>query len=101
MRGLYFDHILTSITLALMLAAPLGAFAQDSNEPAATFNERFPAVLHARLRLRRRHEMRRIFRRRGPHEPNHRHRRLLRARRERPRSRRAAEQDDEIAPSYT
>jgi hypothetical protein len=24
-----------------MLAAPLGAFAQDSNEPAATFNERF------------------------------------------------------------
>ena len=26
-----------------MLAAPLGAFAQDSSEPAATFNERFPA----------------------------------------------------------
>jgi len=43
MRGPYFDHILTSMTLALMLAAPLGAFAQDSNEPAATFNERFPA----------------------------------------------------------
>ena len=43
MRGPYFDHILTSImTLALMLAAPLGAFAQESNEPAATFNERFP-----------------------------------------------------------
>jgi hypothetical protein len=43
MRGPYFDHILTSMTLALMLAAPLGAFAQNSNEPAATFNERFPA----------------------------------------------------------
>jgi hypothetical protein len=43
MRGAYFDHILTSMTLALMLAAPLGAFAQDSNEPAATFNERFSA----------------------------------------------------------
>jgi hypothetical protein len=43
MRGPYFDHILTSMTLALMLAAPLGAFAQDSNEPAATFKERFPA----------------------------------------------------------
>ena len=26
-----------------MLAAPLDALAQDSNEPAATFNERFPA----------------------------------------------------------
>jgi len=34
-------------------------------------------------------------------EPNHRHRRLLRARRERPCGRSAAEQDDEIAPSYT
>ena len=43
MRGPYFDHILTSMTLALMLAAPLSAFAQDSSEPAATFNERFPA----------------------------------------------------------
>jgi len=43
MRGPYFDRILTSMTLALMLAAPVGAFAQDSNEPAATFNERFPA----------------------------------------------------------
>jgi hypothetical protein len=32
---------------------------------------------------------------------NHRHRRLLRARYERPRRRRAAKQDDEIAPSYT
>ena len=43
MRGPYFDHILTSMTLVLILAAPLGGFAQDSNEPAATFNERFPA----------------------------------------------------------
>src|SRR5262249_61746455 len=42
MRGPYFDHILTSMTLALMLAAPLGAFAQDSNEPAPTFKERCP-----------------------------------------------------------
>ena len=42
MRGSYFGHILTSMTLALMLAAPLVAFAQDSNEHAATFNERFP-----------------------------------------------------------
>jgi hypothetical protein len=33
-------------------------------------------------------------------EPDHRHRRLLRACRERPR-RRTAQQDDEIAPSYT
>jgi hypothetical protein len=33
MRGPYFDHILTSMTLALMLAAPLGASGQDSNEP--------------------------------------------------------------------
>jgi hypothetical protein len=32
---------------------------------------------------------------------DHRHRRLLRARRERPRCRAAAKQDDEIAPSYT
>src|SRR5262249_45538595 len=33
-------------------------------------------------------------------EPDHRHCRLLRARRERPRRRRAAEQDDELAPSH-
>jgi hypothetical protein len=42
MRGSYFGHMLTSMTLALMLAAPLVAFAQDSNEHAATFDERFP-----------------------------------------------------------
>src|SRR5262245_63831416 len=35
------DRILASTALLLMLAAPLGAFAQDSNEAAATFNERF------------------------------------------------------------
>src|SRR5262249_34857373 len=37
------------------------------------------------------------FRRSGADEPNHRHHRLLRARRERPRCRRAAEQRDELA----
>jgi hypothetical protein len=37
------DRVLTTVTLTLMLAAPFGAFAQDSSEPAATFNERFPA----------------------------------------------------------
>src|SRR5262245_2479372 len=36
----------------------------------------------------------------GIHKSNHRHRRLLRPRRERPRRRRAAEQRDEIAPSH-
>src|SRR5215471_13034670 len=35
----------------------------------------------------------------GAEHPDHRHRRLLRARRERPRNRRAAEKRDEIAPS--
>ena len=34
-------------------------------------------------------------------KPNHRHRRLLRARRERPRRRRAAEQRDELAPLHS
>jgi hypothetical protein len=43
MRGPHHDRILASTALSLMLAAPLDAFAQDSNEPAATFNERFPA----------------------------------------------------------
>jgi hypothetical protein len=42
MRNPYHGRILTSMTLALMLAATSGVFAQDSNEPAATFNERFP-----------------------------------------------------------
>src|SRR6516164_8392357 len=37
---------------------------------------------------------------RGAEEPNHRHVRLLRARRERPRRRRAAEQRDELAPFH-
>ena len=40
-------------------------------------------------------------RRCGVEEPDHRHRRLLRARRERPRSRRAAEQRDELAPLHS
>ena len=43
--------------------------------------------------------MRVRVRRCAAEEPDHRHRRLLRARRERPRSRRAAEQRDELAPS--
>ena len=34
-------------------------------------------------------------------EPDHRHRRLLRARRERPRRRRAAEQRDELAAVHS
>jgi hypothetical protein len=43
MRGPHYARILAGITLALMLAAPLGASAQDSDESAATFKERFPA----------------------------------------------------------
>jgi hypothetical protein len=43
MRSRYHGRILTSTTLALLLAASFGAFAQDSNAPTATFNERFPA----------------------------------------------------------
>src|SRR5438132_6046348 len=42
-----------------------------------------------------------IGKRRTAEEPDHRHRRLLRARRERPRSRRAAEQCDELAPPHS
>ena len=47
------------------------------------------------------HEVRRVGERRAAEEPDHRHRRLLRARRERPRRRRAAEQRDELAPSHS
>jgi hypothetical protein len=43
MRGPHYERILASTALSLMLAAPLGGLAQDSHEPAATFNERFPA----------------------------------------------------------
>jgi hypothetical protein len=43
MRDHHYDRILASTALSLMLAIPLGAFAQDSEERAATFNERFPA----------------------------------------------------------
>ena len=35
------DRILASTALSLMLAVPLGALAQEPNETAATFNERF------------------------------------------------------------
>ena len=41
------------------------------------------------------------IRRRGAEKPDHRHRRLLRPRRERPRRRRAAEQRDELAPLHS
>ena len=43
MLGRRYDRILTSMTVALIFSVPLGALAQDPNEPAATFNERFPA----------------------------------------------------------
>ena len=44
MRRPWYDCVVASIALALMLAVPVGAaFAQDSNKLAATFNERFPA----------------------------------------------------------
>src|SRR6185295_16351646 len=42
-----------------------------------------------------------LVRRCGVQEPDHRHRLLLRARRERPCSRRAAEQRDELAPLHS
>jgi hypothetical protein len=42
MNVLRYDRILVSTALALMLAAPLGAFAQDSKKLAATFDERYP-----------------------------------------------------------
>src|SRR6516165_6523349 len=45
-------------------------------------------------------ELRGVAGRPGTHEPDHRHRRLLRARRERPR-RRAAEQRDELAALHS
>jgi hypothetical protein len=41
MRAPRHDRILASTALSLLLVAPLGALAQDSNEAAATFNERF------------------------------------------------------------
>ncbi len=43
MRGPHYDRILASMNSALMLAAPLAAIAQDSDQPAATFKQRFPA----------------------------------------------------------
>jgi hypothetical protein len=41
MRGLQHGCLLASTICALMLGAQFGTFAQDSNEPPATFNERF------------------------------------------------------------
>ena len=46
------------------------------------------------------HEVHSVSERGVPQEPDHRHLRLLRARRERPGNRRAAEQRDEIAPLH-
>jgi hypothetical protein len=47
------------------------------------------------------HQVPGIRKRRTAEEPNYRHRRLLRARRERPRRRRAAEQRDELAAAHS
>jgi hypothetical protein len=43
MRGPHYGCILASTALSLMLAAPLGAFGQESQDLPATFNERFSA----------------------------------------------------------
>jgi hypothetical protein len=43
MRVHSFDLLLASAAFALMLAAPLSAFAQGANKMAATFEERYPA----------------------------------------------------------
>jgi hypothetical protein len=43
MSGLRHDRILASTILALILAAPIGAFAQGPNKLADTFDERYPA----------------------------------------------------------
>jgi|SRR6516164_82881 len=42
MPGSRFARLVTNMAFALMLAAPAGAFAQDSEQPTATFKERFP-----------------------------------------------------------
>jgi hypothetical protein len=39
--------MLSTMTLMLMLGTPFDALAEDSSEPAATFNERFPADQNA------------------------------------------------------
>jgi hypothetical protein len=41
MRAPRHDRVLARTVFSLVLAVPLGASAQDSNEAAATFNERF------------------------------------------------------------
>ena len=40
---MHIHRILASTAVALILVFPLGAFAQNPNEPAATFTERYPA----------------------------------------------------------
>ena len=42
MLGSHFGRLVTKMAFALMLAAPVGAFAQGSGQPPATFKERFP-----------------------------------------------------------
>jgi hypothetical protein len=42
MRGPHYSRVLAATALSLMLAVRLDAFAQDSQELPATFNERFP-----------------------------------------------------------
>jgi hypothetical protein len=41
-NGFRYHRILAATALALILVAPLGAFAQGGNKLAATFNERYP-----------------------------------------------------------
>jgi hypothetical protein len=43
MRDHHYDRILAGTALSLMLVIPVDAFAQDSEELPATFNERFPS----------------------------------------------------------
>ena len=64
------------------------------DDDIASFDEPFLAQPFAEFR----HEVRKRRGDRVAKKPDHRHRRLLRARRERPRRRRAAEQRDELAP---
>ena len=42
MLGSHFGRLVTKMAFALMLAIPIGAFAQGSGQPPATFKERFP-----------------------------------------------------------
>ena len=70
----------------------------------AIFDRHVPALDiagFAQALAERAHTVRVPVRRCAAEEPDHRHRRLLRARRERPRRRRAAEQRDELAPPHS